>query len=256
VSRASVRRLLHPWRADPELARRVAELEKEVAVLRKRSDAQQPRERPYDDRAFLDVAGRVKGTGRTMLGRDRLWIFWQAVGNVAALGGAAAEVGTYRGGTAYFIASTFVERTGGEVPMEVIDTFAGHPSERLTEHDGDVHRDATLFTETSYEDVAEYLSPFERLTVHRGEFKAVKPALPEQGYRLVHVDTDLYEPTTDCLGYFGERLVEGGVIVVDDYIGSDAHGVRPAVDEYLAAHSGFQAWNPNTKQIVLVKTGG
>jgi hypothetical protein len=256
VSRAFLRGLLHPWRPDPEQARRVAGLEKEVALLRKRAGASGLHPRPYDDRAFLDVAGLVKGKGRTMLGRDRLWIFWQAVGNVAALDGAAAEIGTYRGGTAYFIASSFVERTGSEVPMEVIDTFEGHPAERLTDHDGDTHRDPALFKDTSYENVKEYLSPFERLTVHKGEFKSVKPTLPDQQYRLVHVDTDLYEPTSDCLDYFGDRLVHGGVIVVDDYVASDARGVRPAVDEYLAAHAGFQAWNPNTKQIVLVRTGG
>jgi hypothetical protein len=165
-------------------------------------------------------------------------------------------VGSYRGGTAFFIASSFVARTGAEVRMEVIDTFEGHPAERVTEHDGEIHRDPSLFKDTSYEDVAEYLSQFVKLTVHKGEFKEVKPTLREQRYRLVHVDTDLYEPTSDCLGYFGDRLIEGGVVVVDDYVASDARGVRPAVDEYLAAHAGFQTWNPNTKQIVLVRTGG
>ncbi len=228
-------------------------IEKEMTALRKQLAAAAPRELPYDEPAFLEAAGRVKGIGRTMLGRDRLWIFWQAARNVALLEGAAAEVGTFRGGTAYFIASSLLEHAGHEVRMEVIDTFEGHPSGRISEHDSDIHREAGLFTETSYEDVAAYLSVFGLVTVHKGEFAKVKPTLADQRYRLVHVDTDLYEPTLDCLDYFGNRLVDGGVIVVDDYIGSDAGGVRPAVDRFLTATDRFDTWNPNTKQLVLVK---
>jgi len=43
--------------------------------------------------------------------------------NVASLDGHAAEIGTYRGGSAYFIAASFLQRLGYEVPMDVIDTF-------------------------------------------------------------------------------------------------------------------------------------
>jgi predicted O-methyltransferase YrrM len=204
------------------------------------------------DEQFLALAREVRAHGRTMLAHKRLWILWQCIGNVAPLAGSAAEVGTYQGGSAYFIAAAFAARLGHEVPFEVIDTFRGHPEGKLSEHDSAVHGDPAKFTETSYESVAEYLAGFERLTVHEGEFSAVAPGLPEQRYRLVHVDVDLYEPARECLRYFGARLVPGGIVVLDDYGAPACPGIRRAAEEYLAGN-GFQAWDPMTRQLVLVK---
>ena len=175
--------------------------------------------------------------------------------NTAALCGAAAEVGAYRGGSAYFIAGAYVAQLGHEVPVEVIDTFDGHPEDKLSEHDGDVHHKPKTFTQTSYERVREYLSAFEQVTVHQAEFSQIASSLPDREYGFVHLDVDLYESMIDCLRYFGPRLVPGGVIVPDDYGSPHAGGVRCAAEEYLAEADGFQSWHPHTKQLVLVRRG-
>ena len=143
----------------------------------------------------MALAQEVKSHGRTMLAQKRLWTLWQCVGNVADLDGCAAEVGSYRGGSAYFIAASFVARLGKEVPMEVIDTFEGHSPGKLSDRDSPIHTDGTKFLSTSYESVVEYLAGFEEVSVRKGEFSAVAPGLPERIYRLVHVDVDLYVPT-------------------------------------------------------------
>ena len=70
-------------------------------------------------------------------------------------------------------------------------------------------------------------------TLHRGLFSET---LGEYRGRLVafaHLDCDWYDPVRLCLTSIGDRLVKGGVIVVDDY---DAYGgCRTAVDEFLQA---------------------
>jgi O-methyltransferase len=205
-----------------------------------------------DDERFTALAEEVKAHGRTMLARKRLWTLWQCVGNVAPLDGGAAEIGTFRGGSAYFIAAAFRERAGHEVPFDVIDTFAGHPPGKLTDQDSPVHHGGEKFVETSYESVVEYLGAFPEVTVHQGEFSAVAPRLPEQPYRLVHIDVDLYLPALECLRYFGPRLVGGGIVVLDDYGAPSCPGIKQAVEEYLAA-GGYQTWNTLTRQLVLVK---
>jgi hypothetical protein len=187
-----------------------------------------------------------------MLARKRLWTLWQCVGNVAPLEGAAAEVGAYQGGSAYFIAASFSARVGREVPLEVVDTVSGHPPDKLTDHDSPIHADPTKFASTSYESVVDYLSPFEQVTVHEGDFSSIAPQLPDRSYRLVHVDVDLYVPALECLRYFGPRLVQGGIVVLDDYGKPSCPGIRRAAEEYLA-DGGFQTWNPLTRQLVLVK---
>jgi O-methyltransferase len=79
------------------------------------------------------------------------------------------------------------------------------------------------------------------------------PNLEESPYRLVHIDTDLYQPTIVCLDYFGQRISPGGVIVIDDYASKKCPGVPKAVSEYLARTDQFQSWDMRTEQLMLVK---
>lgn len=141
---------------------------------------------------------------------------------------------------------------GEELPFHVVDTFEGHPEGQLTEHDDERHV-AGLFGQTSYEAVRDYLSPFARTVLHHGAFADVVHQLPDSRYGLAHLDVDVFEPMLDSLLFFGPRLVVGGVLVLDDYGARRCPGVRQAADAFLAKHVGFQAWNPFTEQLVLVK---
>jgi macrocin-O-methyltransferase TylF-like protien len=201
--------------------------------------------------AFFALADRVVTTRRTLLGYDRLYVFWQAVRNVVRVPGSAAEIGSYRGGSAYFIASAFVSMTGEEVPLHVFDTFAGHPEQAITDHDQ--FQTAGQFGGTSVESVREYLSGFRRLQIHQGDVLQTLPDLEDDAYRLVHIDTDLYRPTRACLEYFTSRMSTHGVIVVDDYGSQKCPGVPNAVREHLARSNEFDVWDMGTEQLMLVK---
>jgi hypothetical protein len=165
-------------------------------------------------------------------------------------------VGTKRGGSTYFIAAASRALLGHEVPVETIDTFEGHPQEKISLDDGKrwLERGKPP-DEVAFEDVVDYLSEFKLVTVHKGEFTTVAPQLPNHEYGLVHIDVNLYESTLDCLRYFSPRLKPGGIIVVDDYDSPTCPGIRKAVQEFLAESSSFQSWHPHTHQFVLVKRG-
>ena len=51
---------------------------------------------------------------------------------------------------------------------------------------------------------------------------------------LLRLDTDWYESTYHELEHLWPRLVEGGVLIIDDY--GHWQGTRRAVDEYFARH--------------------
>jgi O-methyltransferase len=204
--------------------------------------------RPND--AFFELADFVMRKKRTLLGYDRLYVFWQAVSNLTGVPGAAAEIGSYRGGSAYFIANAFTQFTGGEVPMHVFDTFEGHPADAVTEHDP--FQTAGRFQRTTYDRVRKFLRPFAQLQIHKGDVLQMLPGLAESVYRLVHIDTDLYEPTVACLDYFGGRMSPGGVIVLDDYASRKCPGVPKALSEYTRIDQ-FQVWDMRTEQVMLIK---
>ena len=199
---------------------------------------------------FFALADRVIAAQRTLLGYDALYVLWQAVRNAASVTGAVVEIGTFRGGSAYFLASAFSALSGVDIPMHACDTFEGHPAEAITDHDH--HHKAGFFRETSVEDVRAYLAPF-GVRVHQGEITTTLPLLDETSYRLVHIDTDLYQPTLACLEYFGRRMSPHGVIVVDDYGAPKCPGVPRAVSEYLGRADLFDVWDLRTEQVVLVK---
>jgi O-methyltransferase len=201
--------------------------------------------------AFFALADPVVQSRRTLLGYDRLYVLWQAVQNVQTLQGAVAEVGTYRGGSAYFIASAFAAVTGQEASFLVFDTFAGHPAEAITEQDP--FHVPGQFDGTSYDDVKAYLSPYAQLRMHAGDVLKVLPTMHETPYRLVHLDTDLYAPTRACLDYFGQRMPPGGVFVLDDYASANCPGVRAALAEFLERNEAYQVWDLRTEQLMLVK---
>ena len=202
--------------------------------------------------AFFEIADEVVIPKKTLLGYDRLYVFWQVVHNVANIPGDVAEIGSYRGGSAYFIAKAFTQIVGQEVAFHVFDTFEGHPEGAITE--GDSYHVAGRFGHgTDYEKVREFLSPFTQLSIHKGDIAESLPPLANTAYRLVHIDTDLYQPTLVCLDYFGPRLSPGGVIVVDDYSAPKCDGVPKATLEWLERTDGFQVWDMRTEQLMLVK---
>ena len=203
------------------------------------------------DAAFRKNAQAVLAAGRTLLGYDRLFVLWQAARNAAAFQLPAAEVGTFRGGSAFFLASALEALGGRPAELHVVDTFSGHPEDKISSHDPDRHRGK--FTDTSYEDVSAYLATFPDVHVYQGEASGVLQSWPERIYGLVHLDVDLYVPTAECLHYFGPRLAAGGIIVLDDYAAPNCPGVIKAVHEFIASAPIFHQWDTQTEQLVLVK---
>jgi hypothetical protein len=227
------------------------QLEQRLSKLITRATRQDQLTGFLGDEAFQAVAMPVLEDLKTYLGPERLYVLWQAIRNVAHLRLAAAEVGSYRGGSAYFIASSFVALTGQEVPLYVFDTFEGHPQAAVGEQDKGQRVGG--FGGTSLKRVQAYLSPFERIELHPGDVSEQLDGLEETTYGLVHLDTDLYRPTLDCLRYFGPRLASGGVVVLDDYHAPKCPGIRQAVAEYAPDPTEYQLWQPRTEQLVLIK---
>lgn len=240
-----------------EQTRELAELRGEVRRLNGRMPRGKSEKRIKVNDADLTSALRtVEAEDRTLLGQDRLWILWQAALNTASLGLPAAEVGAYRGGSSYFLATAFRKALGHDIPIHVVDTFEGHPEGQLSDADDPRHVAGLFASKVSYEDVVEYLSPFEQVTVHKGAFATVVDRLPQGAYGFAHIDVDVYRPMLECLRFFGPRLVPGGVMVLDDYEARKCPGVARAAEEFLAEYDGFLRWHPLTEQLVLVRARG
>jgi hypothetical protein len=212
---------------------------------------------PSDDpdyHAFCKLADELHSKKKTMLANDRLLILWQAVKNTVGLPGSGIEVGTYKGGAAWFANSAFRHFESSDIRFRVLDTFEGHPDVSIEGVDAtDVHVPGH-FSDTSEDGVRSLLSDFKHVSLHKGDCSKVVLDLEEDQYRYAHLDVDFYQSTLDCLNYLHPRMVKGGIIVVDDYGSKNCKGIQLSTDEFLVKHrDDYITWFSWTKQLVFIR---
>lgn len=209
----------------------------------------------YDFRqepGFAEAARAAIGHGRTLLDYNRLYTLWQGVKNTFFLNRSVAEVGSFRGGSAWFLGAshTVFQR---RPPIYVFDTFEGHPDHVDTKVDGPHSKG--MFSNTSYEQVKQYLSQFPNIVVTQGEFEKTHPLIENQTFALVHIDVDIQASTQFCLNFFWPRLCANGIVVVDDYGFVTCQGLKTVVDQFVAQHADCQSWYIHTGQFVISRLG-
>jgi hypothetical protein len=195
------------------------------------------------------------GLHHSMTGVPRLQALVDAVRHVVRrdLPGAFAECGVWRGGSVLAMILTLQELGVADRDIHLFDTFEGMTAP--TEHDVSEHDPPALETweqarETDTRAWNELFDPAgfseggvrrtleasgyppERLHFHRGPVEETLPAWAPEPLALLRLDTDWYESTRCELEHLYPLLVDGGVLIVDDY--GHWEGCRRAVDEYFA----------------------
>lgn len=142
--------------------------------------------------------------------------------------GDIVEVGVYQGGSARVLAEVAIEQ--GRT-LFLFDTFWGIPmrdDERDTHAIGD-------FSETSADAVREAIPS---AVVIPGIFPYTLTAEPSR-IAFAHVDVDQYESTRLACEALAARMVEGSLMVFDDY--DVLPGAKAAVDEVFPGRVGMSA---------------
>lgn len=202
-----------------------------------------------DDRAFLDDFNRM--SPENPYSQDRKWTLREYVKLNNALPGDLAECGCYVGTSAFFIAQA---STHGK--LYLFDSFQGLSAPDAT--DLNVAESVMPWSEgggdltASEATVRNNLARFDSVVVLPGWIPERFAEVADRQFRLVHIDVDLYQPTRDSLNFFYPRLVNGGVIVMDDYGFKTCPGATRAADE-LAASEGIEILHLATGQGVIMK---
>jgi O-methyltransferase len=146
------------------------------------------------------------------------------------LPGELAECGVYKGGTARLIAGTRTA-SGARKRLFLLDTFKGMPEPTpgldSTWRAGDLG-------DVNIEEVKQFLADLPDIVILPGLFSTTLPQLSDSRFCFVHVDADLYTSVRECCEFFWPRMVNGGVVVFDDYGFSNCPGAKKAIDEYFA----------------------
>ncbi len=217
---------------------------------------------PSDDASLPDVYGALchtqdpefleifqAGLRRTEMNnhpwlRPRFFHMVQMLKLTAGLPGATADAGCFRGLSSFLICSYLNRERLGDGSAEyrgqhhqMIDSYEG--LSEPTAPDGAESKQRwsqKAFTNTSVEMVLQTMSDFPEVNIVQGWIPVVLADVPEQTYRFVHIDVDLFQPTLDCLQYFYPRMVNGGIIVIDDF-GPWRNGKWPGCQEAVRQFS-------------------
>lgn len=178
------------------------------------------------DRPFSDAWKYTRG--RTLIDPIRGYVLWQLAGRAASLPGCFAELGVYKGGSAYLLAARLGKQT-----LHLFDTFKGMPE---PDPKVDLHAKGN-FSDTSAESVLRFLGRPDRVKIHEGLFPNTASGLESERWSLVHVDADLYRSVLDACVFFWPGLIPGGAMVFDDYGFASCPGAKKAVDEFFPART-------------------
>ena len=206
---------------------------------------------------FGALAEKVLADKRTYLYYDRLYSIFQSLLNLKQIykpGISIAEVGVFKGGGSFFMASVLEKLGMADVELHSFDTFEGHDIKDISvENDNTRIHVPAKFSETSLESVREYLRTFKMVKLYKGRFQDNAEQVRKGTFGFVHIDVDLYEPTLYSLEFFDERLVIGGIIIIDDFDCTTCLGVRTAVEEFLDSRSNYAMYALLSAQCILVK---
>lgn len=205
---------------------------------------------------FGELAQRAIESNTCLLNFDRLYTLFNVLMRLANTGTkpwSVVEVGVYKGGTSWFLASV-IDLLGLEgSELHACDTFTGHAEEDIAP--GTDRHVAGHFADAGVDAVRSRLAPFPFVQIHLGRIQDTAAGLPGR-VGLVHLDTDLYEPTLFSLEFFYDRLVRNGAIVVDDYGAKSCPGVAKAVEEFADKHPDAFILPMLTAQCLVLRSGG
>ncbi len=198
-----------------------------------------------DDEDFLNYYKKFEV--RNFRSLDRKFMLKSLLALVGDLDGDTAECGVYKGATSYLICAGTADRPSLHY---AIDSFEGlsAPTTRDTAYwkKGDLS--------VGLEVCRENLRPFaDRVRYCKGWIPEVFEQVGSPGFRLVHIDVDLYAPTRDSLAFFYEKMVPGGLIVCDDYGFRSCGGAKTAVDEFFAGRPEPVVHAPTGQAIIIRK---
>lgn len=203
---------------------------------------------------FSAIATAIMHDRKTYLNYDRLYTLWQGLSRVSPED-IVVEVGTYRGGSGKFLSRALLHQQSHAKESSRVflcDTFSGHAVVDPTIDGG--HCVNKGFSDVSLDEVKEYLSDCQNISIIDGDIMKTAHRLPDIPIGLLHVDVDVYPPTKFCLNHFRGKIKNAGVVVVDDYGFTTCQGAKKAVDEFMEEHrTEFAGFHLLTGQYLMVK---
>jgi O-methyltransferase len=201
----------------------------------------------FETEPFLSITNKVGPF--TMTSPERLQGLYLAVNYVVDnnIEGDFVECGVWKGGSSMTAALSFLSRNETSKKLWLFDTFdgMGETTEFDIHHEGylaseilkrsDKNDSRSAWCAATYEEVVDNMKstnyPFEKIKFIKGKVEETLTQEVPEKISILRLDTDYYSSTKAELEILYDKLVPGGVLILDDY--GHWQGARKAVDEFF-----------------------
>lgn len=173
--------------------------------------------------------------------RHRFFSLWQLVQHSlkSSTNFNFAECGCWQGQSSYII-SSLLKKNNFKNSFFIFDSFEGlseyNDVDRISKNNIVTPDQEKLRREkfkSDFDHVSNLLTPFKFVKIYKNWIPKSFNNVIDYKFQFVHIDVDLYQPTYDSLEFFFPKLVNGGIIICDDYNFSNFPGAKLAWDEYF-----------------------
>lgn len=171
-------------------------------------------------------------------------------------GGCYVECGTWAGGTSFSIMSA----CRSIKQWYFFDSFEGLPTAGPKDgaHVKEKQKSGRLLHNNNMADYETFVKNLEKtrrgdqkVKVHKGWFNETLPtSAPTMPISILRLDGDWYDSIMVCLEHLFDKVVQGGLIIIDDYY--DNNGCSRAVHDFLSRRSSVQRIRQSAKGIAYI----
>ena len=154
------------------------------------------------------------------------------------------ECGCWKGHSSYCV-SLILQKYNFNKKFIIFDSFEGGLSnkdpldvnnKRFIQNKSNRNNQIKYFS-SSYEEVLALLNPYKFIEINKSWIPKKFELIKDLKFSFIHIDLDLYKPTLETLNFFYPKLVDGGVIICEDYNCSDFPGAKIAIDDFLSKNN-------------------
>ncbi len=176
-------------------------------------------------------------------------ILW-AVQKCIQLEGEFVECGTNKGGFAKAIVD-YLNFNSIDKKFYLFDTFRGLDLSKLSADEKNNNHFTNIYSDC-YEDVKNTFREFENVLIVKGSVPDTLSQFQSEKVAFLSIDMNCVQPEIEALNFFWDKLVHGGVIVLDDYAYTGCEAQNAAHNEW-ASNKKIQILSLPTGQGLIVK---
>lgn len=198
------------------------------------------------------LAGKVTNSWNGADVRWRAYVVAWAANKCAFLDGDFVECGVNRGGSA-MVAIQYVNFKNLNKKFYLLDTYKGIDERYITKSEKQKGAPIEGKYSECYEEVVKTFKDFSNVKIIRGAVPDTLPQVPSEKIAYLSIDMNNRLPEIAAAEYFWDKLVSGGVIVLDDYGFGGYHMEQKIGFDQFAAERGVEVLSLPTGQGLIFK---